>query len=216
MKIKKVIFTIILAASFVIVIFSFKNPGSIKTTAVKPVLKDTVITGQELYRENCAGCHKVSKEGTPPKFPSLVNIKDKMSKEQVYTEIKNGKVLMHGFAYLPDNEITAITSYLFNDAEPHATVKSNSMIELGKNLVMSNCLSCHHLTVNDPAPSSAKTLCPLVEPSALVGEKKQLSKEQFFLVLKTGPCYMPSFDFLNAKDKEAIWTFLNSLREKAK
>ncbi|MBI4945605.1 MAG: cytochrome c [Bacteroidetes bacterium] len=216
MKIKHGIITLSVVTVFVIVAASCGNFGSNKTSGDETALKDTVITGQELYRENCAGCHRVDRAGTPPKFPSLVNIKDSMNKEQVYGKIKNGKVLMHSFANLPDNEAYTIASYLLNETDQTTTVSSSSLVELGKNMVRSNCLSCHHLTIHDSVPASAKILCPLIVPSALVGEVKQPSQEQFYLILKTGPCYMPSFDFLNAQDKLAIWTYLNSLRTKAK
>lgn len=216
MKTKNVIVTLSALTTFVIMAVSCGNQGNNKTSDDGTELKDTVITGQELFRENCAGCHGIDKEGMPPKVPSLVNIKDKMSKDQVYSSVKGGKVLMHAFADLPDNEIYTISSYLFNEADQQTTVKRNTLAELGKNMVRSNCLSCHHLTVKDSVPASAKTLCPLITPSALVGEAKQPTQEQFYLILKTGPCYMPSFDFLNAKDKLAIWTYLNSLRTKAK
>src|ERR1035437_4426297 len=189
MKTKNVIITLSVLTIFVIMIVSCRNSGKNKTSGDETVLKDTVITGQELFRENCAGCHGINKEGMPPKVPSLVNIKDKMNKEQVYNQVKNGKVLMHGFAYLPDNEIYTIASYLFNETDQQTTVKSSTLVEIGKNLVMSNCMSCHHLTVNDSVPASAKILCPLVVPSALVGEKIKVNKEEFYLILKTGPCY---------------------------
>jgi len=214
MKTKNVILTLSALTTCIIMASSCGNMGSKKASNEETVLNDTVITGQELYRENCAGCHGINKEGMPPKFPSMVNIKDKMSKDQVYSSVKNGKILMHAFAGIPDNEVYTITSYLFNEADQQTTFKSSSLTELGKNMVRSNCLSCHHLTVHDSVPASAKILCPLIVPSALVGEAKQPTKEQFYLILKTGPCYMPSFDFLNAKDKEAIWTYLNSLRTK--
>jgi mono/diheme cytochrome c family protein len=214
MKTKNILLAIFALSAVVVMAVSCGYPGNTKAVDSETASKDTVITGQELFRENCAGCHGINRAGMPPKFPSLVHVKDSMTKEHVYNQIMNGQVLMHGFEYLPPNEINAIIAYLFNEPDQPTTIKSTSLAELGKNLVMSNCLSCHHLTVNDSVPASAKKLCPLMYPSALVGEARKLSKEQFYLVLKTGPCYMPSFDFLNAKDKEAIWTYLNSLRTK--
>ena len=212
---KNIIFTLFTLTIFVVMIGSC-NSNKNKTADVETSLKDTVITGQELFRENCAGCHGVNREGTPPKFPSLLHVKDTLSKEKVYTQIKKGRVLMHGFSYLPENEINTIIAFLFDEPNQQTTVKISSLSELGENLVKSNCLSCHHLTVKDSLPKNVKAFCPLVDPSALVGEKIKVSKEEFYLILKTGPCYMPSFDFLNEKDKLAIWTYLNSLREKSK
>lgn len=176
--------------------------------------KDTLVAGQELFRRNCAGCHGLNREGKPPVFPSLLNIKEKMNEEQVSNQIKTGKGLMISHAHLPDNEINSIIAYLFNEPEQQITIDNYSPVDLGKSIVESNCMGCHRLTVNDPLPPNVKTLCPLVEPSAFVGEKKPLTLEEFRLILKTGPCYMPSFAYLTENEKEAIWSYIKTLEER--
>ncbi|MEK6616040.1 MAG: c-type cytochrome [Bacteroidota bacterium] len=216
MKIKKEIFTMFALFAFVSMVVSCgSGNNNISDLPVQTgdeiVRKDSVFTGQELFRRNCAGCHGLNKEGTPPVFPSLVTIKDKMNKEQIHDQIKNGKGLMISHAHLPDNEISAIIAYLFNEPDAQTVIKNYSSVDLGRTIVMSNCVSCHRLTVNDSLPPNVKVLCPLIEPSALIGEVNPLTLEEFYLVLKTGPCSMPSFNYLTPKDKEAIWTYLKNL-----
>ena len=225
MKTKNKFLTMFVLIIFVMVAVSCGSPDNntipddkIALTPVEnnsSAVKDTVFAGQELFRRNCAGCHGVNREGTPPTFPSLIHIKDKMNKEQIRSQIKTGKGLMISHAHIPDNEISAIIAYLFNEPDQQTTVENYSSADLGKTIVMGNCVGCHRLTVNDPPAPNVKTLCPLIEPSALTGEAKPLTLEEFYLILKTGPCYMPSFSYLTAKDKESIWTYLKTLEGQA-
>jgi mono/diheme cytochrome c family protein len=172
---------------------------------------DTAFTGQELFRRSCAGCHRIDREGKPPTYPSLVYIKDKMSKDEIFYQIMHGKGLMVSHSHLPDNEINAIIAYLFNEPDQQVVIENYKPVTIGKNIVLSNCVSCHRLKEEDPMPHNAKRLCPLVEPSALVTGAHKLDQKKFMLVLKTGPCYMPSFDYLTENDKGAIWSYLKTL-----
>ena len=170
---------------------------------------DTVFTGQELFRRSCAGCHRLNREGASPRFPSLVYIKDKMSRDEIHEQILMGKGLMISHSHLPENEIHAIIAYLYDDPDQKVVVENYNKYTLGKNIVLSNCVSCHRLNASDPEPRGAKKLCPDIDPSVLLEGIHNLNKEQFSLILKTGPCYMPSFDYMNQSDKDAIWAFLH-------
>jgi len=50
---------------------------------------DAALTGQQLFRFNCAGCHGINKEGILPTFPSLIS--HRLTKEEIRGQIKNGK-----------------------------------------------------------------------------------------------------------------------------
>ncbi len=191
-------------------------PNNNKITEGEAISKDTLVTGQELFRLNCGGCHGLNREGKPPTFPSLVNIQKKMSKEQIRTQIKNGKGLMPPHPNFSDDEINAIISYLYNEPEQKVKIASAdfSPIELGKDIVMSNCVSCHRLSINDPIPAGAKTMCSMMAPAPFAGVAKRFTKDEFYNILQTGPCYMPSFDFLTTSDKDAIWAYLKTLEGK--
>ncbi len=208
--IKKVIAICILLCAFILVFSCGSSDSSTKPNEVSEK-RDSVYTGAELFRLNCAGCHGLNREGNPPNFPPLIYVKEKMSKDQIHSQVLHGKGLMHSLAHLSDSEVNAIIAYLFNEAEQQKVSENYSSEILGKNIVMSNCVTCHRLSEKDSLPADAKKLCPLVEPSALQTGAKKLNKEQFLLILKTGPCYMPSFDYLNKNDKEAIWSYLRTI-----
>lgn len=213
MKTKNLIFSMLALTAFIIMAVSVKAINN-KISDIDITIKDTVVTGQELFRMNCAGCHGLNREGNPPTFPSLVNIKQKLSNEQIRKQIKNGKGLMSPLTNLSDNEINAIIAYLFNEPEQQVAINKFTPTELGRNLVTSNCISCHRLSVNDPLPPNAKAMCSMMEPAPFAGATKRFTKDEFYKILQTGPCYMPSFDFLTASDKDAVWAYLKTLEGK--
>jgi quinoprotein glucose dehydrogenase len=53
-----------------------------------------------LYNNNCASCHKTDRTGTPPTFPSLVDIGKRRSREELITYINEGTGRMPGFSHL--------------------------------------------------------------------------------------------------------------------
>ncbi len=174
------------------------------------------INARELYRLNCAGCHGMDRQGNPPIFPSLVNIKDKKSKVEIVTQIKNGKGAMPPLAHLSDAEITAIIGYLYNEEADETLVADLDLdpIQKGEMLYKSNCTGCHRSITTDPRPQNANTqMCGMMEPATLSGVPNWYSKDGFARVLDKGPCYMPSFGFMDRDDKEAIYDYLATLQD---
>ena len=66
----------------------------------------------DLYLSHCANCHGQNLEGTPPEFPSLVKIGEKLKAPQVAQLVGEGKGRMPGFAYLGQPGVEALTRYL--------------------------------------------------------------------------------------------------------
>lgn len=77
----------------------------------RPPSKGTV-SGRKLYMGNCASCHRADLRGTPPEFPSLVNIGDKYTDSDLSALIRTGIGRMPAFAHLKNDGIQAITRYL--------------------------------------------------------------------------------------------------------
>lgn len=63
---------------------------------IRMVTHDTT----SLYNNNCAGCHKADRTGTPPTFPSLIGIGQRRSREELITYINEGTGRMPGFSHL--------------------------------------------------------------------------------------------------------------------
>jgi quinoprotein glucose dehydrogenase len=70
------------------------------------------ISGKQLYLQQCAGCHRDDRTGTPPQLPSLAGIGDRLSAADVRSMIFYGGGRMPSFATLPAEYINAIVQYL--------------------------------------------------------------------------------------------------------
>ncbi len=69
-------------------------------------------SGRQLYLRNCAECHKEDLTGSPPEFPSLQGIGDKLSINEVRIVTYFGAGRMPGFAHLREDGIRAVTDYV--------------------------------------------------------------------------------------------------------
>jgi quinoprotein glucose dehydrogenase len=63
---------------------------------IRMVTHDTT----SLFKNNCASCHREDMKGTPPTFPSLVDIGQRRSREDIAAIIRDGSSRMPGFPHL--------------------------------------------------------------------------------------------------------------------
>jgi quinoprotein glucose dehydrogenase len=77
------------------------------------------LTGGSLYRQNCSGCHRQDLKGTPPEFPSLVDIAKRRSAAQVTAMVRKGGGRMPGFSQLGDAATDAIVRFIMTGEEVH-------------------------------------------------------------------------------------------------
>ncbi|MFN0172250.1 MAG: PQQ-binding-like beta-propeller repeat protein [Bryobacteraceae bacterium] len=70
------------------------------------------MSGSALYRQHCASCHNQDRTGTPPEFPSLVNIAARLSANEIRQVTREGSGRMPSFAQQPASVLNAITGYL--------------------------------------------------------------------------------------------------------
>lgn len=68
--------------------------------------------GARIYEGQCAVCHGVNRAGSPPAFPSLLKLHDRLSEEEVIARIRNGKGRMPSFPNLLGPDLQALLSYL--------------------------------------------------------------------------------------------------------
>lgn len=187
----------------IFLIFLSSVAGLFSILAFQSFTPADTITGEDIYRLNCAGCHGINKIGQTNMYPSLINVKEKLTKEQIFKQIENGKGLMPAFAHLSLNEKEALVAYLSDEKmEPIEGVASN----IGEGIFKSNCTSCHKAFANDPKPPDAR----MMEPPPLAGITHRISKEYFFRVVENGRCYMPSFNYFSMEEREELYTYLNS------
>jgi len=69
-------------------------------------------TGRGLYNARCAGCHRQDMTGSPPEFPSLVEIAKRRTQAQIAAIVHDGSGRMPAFAQLPPDAASAIVAYI--------------------------------------------------------------------------------------------------------
>jgi len=77
----------------------------------RPGTSDLASTRQ-VYAANCANCHRPDMRGTPPEFPSLVDLGKKYKPEEIARVLREGRGRMPSFAYLRKNVIDAMALFL--------------------------------------------------------------------------------------------------------
>src|SRR5277367_4458519 len=65
-----------------------------------------------IYMSQCSVCHGENLTGSPPAFPSLVGIAERLSIKDIVATIKNGKGRMPGFPNLIEDQIFALVEFL--------------------------------------------------------------------------------------------------------
>lgn len=107
--------------------------GALLVTMPSPVVAqeetnvDQLVEGQDLYLENCSGCHQPAGVGLPPQFPPLLDNPDVDDADYVADVVMNGLSgqieangqtydgVMPSFPTLDETQIEAIVAYLQND-----------------------------------------------------------------------------------------------------
>jgi quinoprotein glucose dehydrogenase len=69
-------------------------------------------TARSLYQSYCAGCHRPDLRGTPPEFPSLLDLGSRRSQIEIEAVIRRGAGRMPAFSQLASASVEAIASYL--------------------------------------------------------------------------------------------------------
>lgn len=73
-------------------------------------------SGEAIYLNHCAVCHGIERKGSPPEFPALVGVSERLSEAQLQHQIINGNGRMPGFAkQLSSTDVAAVIGYLKGD-----------------------------------------------------------------------------------------------------
>ena len=85
-------------------------PGISSIVESKDLLTSGV--GEGAYRTQCANCHGADRKGIAEVFPSLVDIKARLSDTEIVNVVKNGRGRMPGFSTLPATTIANVVAFL--------------------------------------------------------------------------------------------------------
>jgi quinoprotein glucose dehydrogenase len=68
--------------------------------------------GASTYQSRCSGCHGQDRSGTPPAFPSLVDIGARLKPSEIADIVHGGRGRMPAFANIQGNTLAALQDYL--------------------------------------------------------------------------------------------------------
>jgi quinoprotein glucose dehydrogenase len=70
------------------------------------------LSGKGIYQSQCTICHRDDMKGSPPLFPSLVGLRDRLTQEQIRDRIQKGGGRMPAFPNLTSDEINALVKFV--------------------------------------------------------------------------------------------------------
>ena len=70
------------------------------------------LSGKTIYQTQCSICHHDDRKGSPPNFPSLVDIGSRLDSAGIANVIRKGRGRMPSFTNLSQDEINAVVAYL--------------------------------------------------------------------------------------------------------
>jgi quinoprotein glucose dehydrogenase len=69
-------------------------------------------SGKGLYLSQCSVCHRDDMAGSPPQFPSLKGVADRLNRKEITDAIRQGKGRMPGFPNLEEDQLSAVMEYI--------------------------------------------------------------------------------------------------------
>jgi quinoprotein glucose dehydrogenase len=81
--------------------------------------------GRSLYLNNCMSCHGEKLEGSPPEFPPLLDVTERLSANEIYSMIAAGSGRMPAFNHLSQQDIKEVVSYLQTGDLSNAPAKTD-------------------------------------------------------------------------------------------
>ena len=170
--------------------------------------------GADAYQSQCAVCHGTNRAGSPPAFPSLVGIGQRMTDAQILDVIHSGRGRMPSLPNLQPNQLTALLKYLDSNAsagEPHSdkselasaspatlAAAARAANPAGAATYQQKCAVCHgdNLEGNPPA-------FPM-----LLGVGQRLTVAQTVTLVHDGKGKMPAQPAIQGAELDALLRFL--------
>jgi glucose dehydrogenase len=164
--------------------------------------------GEAIYQRQCAACHGIDRAGSPPAFPSLVDIEKRQTTEKITAAIHQGIGRMPSFPNIEGEKMTALLDYLRNTP----TGQAREMVALpqsqkapstgddsaGAAIYRDSCAICHGENMEGVPPSF---------PS-LVGLGTRMSAVQATDLIHRGKGNMPALPEIEGAKLESLLRYL--------
>ena len=177
-------------------------------------------TGERTYHNQCSVCHNDDRKGSPPTYPSLIDIEKRLSRAQIETTILQGKGRMPAFPNLQGEYLSSLVEYVEKAAEtspkpaegrkeeklevatPAQTGSQNSatstQVKTGPDVYEDKCAVCH----GDHREGKPPTFPTLVDVT------QRLSNQQMQDRIHQGKGLMPGFPDLSGKELDGLIAYL--------
>ena len=162
--------------------------------------------GEQLYNQQCAVCHGVNRAGSPPAFPSLVGIEDRLSREAITGTIHSGAGRMPSFPNIEGASLAALLEFL---RTPAATGEEKELAlpgqseqpffnSAGGTVYRDHCAMCHGARMEGNPPAIP----------TLAGVGNRLTKEQITARIHEGKGAMPPMPQIQGAELDALLRYL--------
>lgn len=188
----------------------YVNANDIAATGSLVANNPSANLGAQTYRSQCAVCHGLNRAGSPPDFPSLINIDKRLTPMQITNTVHRGKGRMPTFPNLQDGTLDALLAYLRTGATGSSKEMSHDDIAAamaatdkeknspGAQVYADHCAICHGEQEEGIPPSF---------PS-LIGVGQRLGTQQITDLIRNGKGRMPPFTMLPDAQLKTLLAFL--------
>ena len=169
-------------------------------------------TGERTYHNQCSVCHNDDRKGSPPTYPSLVDVATRLTQAQIEATILQGKGRMPAFPSLQGDYLQSLVQYVSNRAESGpkspddkaespatpAESKDAATPAAGAKIYEEKCATCH----GDHREGKPPTF------PALTGIAGRLSSQQIQDQIHQGKGLMPGFPQLAGNELNGLLAYL--------
>ncbi len=166
-------------------------------------------TGFTLYQSQCALCHGANRKGSPPQFPALLGVSDRLSDSAIESLIHAGKGRMSAFPAIQGESLHDLIEYLHTGPGPDASTPAKLVSAApvgaahdpeGALVYANHCAVCHQDNLQGHSPTY---------PS-LVGVRDRLNDEQITDIVHNGRKRMPPVPGLTDQEMTQLLHFLGA------
>ena len=170
--------------------------------------------GWQTYQSQCAVCHGPSLAGSPPDFPSLLGVLDRLTPQQVTDNVHQGKGRMPSFPNIDDAHLSGLLDFLRAGPPPASANGGNKELgsapadtqpatpvaedKTGASVYQARCAICHG-DHQEGIPPAFPTL---------VGLGARLNRAQTSDIVAKGKNRMPGMPDIDPPSLEALLSFL--------
>ena len=173
--------------------------------------------GEQVYRGQCAVCHGLNRSGSPPAFPSLVDIEKRLPEEKIVAAIRQGTGRMPSFPNLDASQLADLLKFL------RTSGPATSAPGAGKELASTPTQPGDETTADAVGMAAYQSHCAIchgdhregIRPSfpMLIGLNGRLSVEQTTDLIHKGKGRMPPMPKLQGPELDALMRYLGMDRK---